>query len=262
MVHLHSFALGIGLLALIGLPALPARAADDGPRLPCGAAPMPAYAAPGHPPAVQAWRGHAARAWLPPECTGWAPSHADILVAVAGSFKHEGDIDELLARIGAISTKTHVRYWSATEKSWKPLVTEAFALSGPDLAHRQADFGVAHFVEGHSLYYAQSDNRSTGKTVYRDRVLAVDRDRLAVVSENLTPVRMTLITLFDVGALQTAYFLQRHPAGTWHFYSLTRTRMASSLMPTGGDASYINRAVAFYRLVAGVPTDQEPPAAR
>jgi hypothetical protein len=38
--------------------------------------------------------------------------------------------------------------------------------------------------------------------------------------------------------------------------------MASSLLPTGGDASYINRAVAFYRLVAGIPTDQEPPAAR
>jgi hypothetical protein len=38
--------------------------------------------------------------------------------------------------------------------------------------------------------------------------------------------------------------------------------MASSLMPIGSDASYINRAVAFYRLVAAIPTDQEPPAAR
>jgi hypothetical protein len=38
--------------------------------------------------------------------------------------------------------------------------------------------------------------------------------------------------------------------------------MASSLLPTGDHASYINRAVAFYRFVANIPTDQPPPAAR
>ena len=89
-----------------------------------------------------------------------------------------------------------------------------------------------------------------------------DRERLAMSCENLTPVKMMLITLFDVGDMQTAYFLERRAPGVWSFYSLTRTRMASSLMPIGGDASYINRAVAFYRLVAAIPTDQEPPAAR
>jgi len=34
------------------------------------------------------------------------------------------------------------------------------------------------------------------------------------------------------------------------------------VMPAAGDASYINRAVAFYRHIAGIPSDQEPPAAR
>ena len=259
MTPLHSFALAI---ALCGLLVLPARAGDDGPMLPCGAAAQPTYADPGQPPTVQAWRGKAARAWVPPACTGWVASNADILVAVAGSFKHGGDIDDLLARIGAISSKSKVQYWSTTEKAWKPLVTEAFALSGPDPALRRADFMAPQFVKGQNLYYAQSDNRSSGKTVYRERVIAVDRERLAIVSENATPVKMTLITLFDVGDMQTAYFLERREAGVWNFYSLTRTRMASSLMPTGGDASYINRAVAFYRLVAAIPTDQEPPAAR
>ena len=198
---------------------------------------------------------------MPPACTGWAASPADILVAVAGSFKHDGDIDVLLARIGAISAKSNVRYWSTTEKRWQPLVTEAFALSGPDAAQRREDFTPAQFAKGQTLHYAQSDNRSSGKTVYRERVLCVDRDRLAAVSENLTPVKMTLITLFDTGDMQTAYFVERRSPGVWNFYSLTRTRMASSLMPIGSDASYINRAVAFYRLVAAIPTDQEPPAA-
>lgn len=259
MKLLHSYAIA---LTLTGLVALSARAAEDAPRLPCGAAPWPGYAEPGQPPAVQAWRGKPARAWVPPACTGWAASDADMLVAVAGSFKHGGDIDELLLRIGAISAKSQVRYWSTTEKAWKPLVTEAFALSAPDPAQRRADFTAAQFAKGQSLYYAQSDNRSSGKTVYADRVVVLDRERLAAVSENVTPVKMTMITLFDAGDLQTAYFVERRAPGVWTFYSLTRTRMASSLIPTGGDASYINRAVAFYRLVAGIPTDQEPPAAR
>lgn len=239
----------------------PARAADV-PQLPCGTTPQPAYAEPGQPPAVQAWRGKAARDWVPPACTGWSGGGADILVAVAGSFRHDGEIDELLVRIGAVSAKSQVRYWSTTEKAWKPLVTEAFALSGPDVTQRRADFGAAQFVKGQSLHYAQSDNRSSGKTVYRERVMAADRERLAVASENLTPVKMAMITLFDAGDMQQAYFLERRAAGVWNFYSLTRTRMASSFMPIGSDASYINRAVAFYRLVAGIPTDQEPPAAR
>ncbi len=259
MTLLHSFVLSIALCGLLGLPA---EAADDGPVLPCGAVPQPAYAEPGQPPEVQAWRGKAAKAWVPPACTGWAASNADILVAVAGSFKHGGDIDELLTRIGAISAKSKVRYWSTTEKAWKPLVTDAFALSGPDPALRRADFSAPQFVKGQNLHYAQSDNRSSGKTVYRERVVALDRERVAIMSENVTPVKMTLITLFDAGDMQTAYFLERRSPGAWNFYSLTRTRMASPLMPTGGDASYINRAVAFYRLVAAIPTDQEPPAAR
>jgi hypothetical protein len=259
MKPLQTFALGITLAALM---ALPARAGDDGPRLPCGVAAQPTWAEPGQPPTVQAWRGAVARSWVPPACTGWAASPADILVAVAGSFKHDGDIDTLLARIGAISAKSNVRYWSTTEKRWQPLVTEAFALSGPDAMQRREDFTPAQFVKGQNLHYAQSDNRSSGKTVYRERVLACDRERLGVVSENLTPVKMTLITLFDSGDMQTAYFVERRSPGVWNFYSLTRTRMASSLMPIGSDASYINRAVAFYRLVAAIPTDQEPPAAR
>lgn len=259
MVPAHALVL-VAMLALLG--SATARAGDDGPRLPCEGPPAPAYTEPGAAPAVQAWRGKAAQEWQPPACSGLSVKGADILVAVAGSFKHDGEIDELLARIGAISAKTNVRYWSTTEKAWKPLVTEAFALSGPDPAQRRADFSAAQFVKGQTLHYAQSDNRSSGKTIYRDRVYAVGRDSLVMSSENVTPVKMAVLTLFDAGDLQNAYFLARRGPGVWSFYSLTRTRMASSLMPVGGDGSYINRAVAFYRLVAGIPTDQEPPAAR
>jgi hypothetical protein len=256
----------LALVWLLALAAPVAHAGDDAPRLPCGAPPtppMPAYAEPGQPPNVQVWRGKVAQEWQPPACSGLSGSKgADILVAVAGSFRHDGEIDELLTRIGGFSTRSSVRYWSTTEKAWKPLVTEAFALSGPDPALRRADFGAASYVKGQSVHYAQSDNRSSGKTVYRERVMAVDRERVTMSSENLTPVKMAMLTLFDPGDLQKVYFLERRAPGVWNYYSLTRTRMASALMPVGSEASYINRSAAFYRFVAGIPTDLEPPAVR
>jgi len=259
MKPLHSFVLAIGLA---GLVALPARAQADAPRLPCGVAPLPAHAEPGSPPNVRAWSGKAARGWQPPSCSSWQPTDADMLVGLAGSFRYDGEIDGLLARIGAISTKKGVRYWSTTEKNWQLLVTDAFALSGADAALRRADFKPTELAQGQAIHYAQSDNRSAGLCVYRERVLAADRDRVLIESENLTPIRKMMVTLYAPGDLQTLYVIERRAPGQWNFFSLTRTRMASSMLPTGSEASYINRSVAFYRHVAGIPTDQEPPAAR
>lgn len=261
MKHWFARTLAIAMLAL-GIAAMPARAADASPRLPCGAAPLPAMAEPGAAPNVLALSGKPAQDWQPPGCTGWTTAGFDVVVAVAGSFRLDGEIDELLARVGAVSAKKGVRYWSTTDKAWHPLVTEAYALSDADPAHKRADFTPAQLTKGQSMYYAQSDNRSAGKTVYRERVLAADRDRLVMSSENLTPVKKMMLTLFDAGDLQAVYFIERRAPGVWGFYSLTRTRMASSMLPTGGEASYINRAVAVYRHIAGIATDQEPPAAR
>lgn len=250
------------ILLMLGGAAAAADAGDDGPRLPCGTAPYPAFAEPGAPPNVRAWSGKAAQGWIPPACIGWAPKEADMLVAVAGSFRLDGEIDAVLARLGAISAKKAVRYWSTTEKEWKPLVTDAYALGSSDPASRRADFAPAQWVAGQGLYYAQSDNRTSGTCVYREFVRGVYRDRVIVESENVSPLKKMMVTLFDQGAMQTAYVIERRAPGVWNFYSLTRTRMASALLPTGGEGSYINRSVAFFRYVAGIPTDQEPPAAR
>ncbi|HMO47989.1 MAG TPA: hypothetical protein PKB14_18410 [Rubrivivax sp.] len=255
---------GVLLALLAGAPRAWAGGApgDEPPRLPCEGAPLPAYAEPGQPPAVQVWRHRAAHDWVPPACSGWTGKGFEIVVAVSGSFKHEGEIDELLNRIGAISARTKVHYWSTTEKTWILGITEAFALSGPDVALRRADFSAAQFAKGQTLYCALSDNRSSGKTVYRDRVLALDREQLHIAHDNYAPMKMMLLTLFEPGGLQTTYFIARRAPGVWSFYSLTRARVASSVLPLGPEASYINRAVAFFRLVAGIPSDQEPPAAR
>jgi hypothetical protein len=250
------------IVLVLGGEAAAAWAADDGPRLPCGTAPYPAFAEPGAPPNVRAWRGKAAQGWTPPSCIGWAPKDADMLVALAGSFRLDGEIDAVLVRLGAISAKKAVRYWSTTEKEWKPLVTDAHALGSADPASKRGDFAPAQWVAGQSLYYAQSDNRTAGTCVYREFVRSVDRDRVIVETDNVSPLKKMMVTLFEPGAMQTAYVIERRAPGVWNFYSLTRTRMASALLPTGGEGSYINRSAAFFRYVAGIPTDQEPPAAR
>lgn len=247
---------------LCGLLGAQALAAESGPRPPCGMAPLPPFAEPGMPPNVRAWSGQAAREWLPPACSGWTATGFDVVVALAGSFRFDGDVEELLGRIGAISTLKGIRYWSTTDKAWKPLVTEAFALNGPDTDQKRPDFPAAQLAQGQKLFFAQADNRSSGKTVYRLRVVAADRDRLVVETENVAPVKMAMLTMFGAGDLQSLYFLERRAPGVWGYYSLARARSASSLLPSGSEASYINRAAAYFRHFAGIATDQEPPAAR
>jgi len=48
----------------------------------------------------------------------------------------------------------------------------------------------------------------------------------------------------------------------WRYYSLVRTGRSASKRITGHEASSVNRAVAFYRYLAGIPTNMELTAAR
>ena len=126
-------ALGLALVGAWLLLSNPGAAAADGPRPPCGEAPQPAYADPGGSPNVQAWSGgDLGSDWRPPDCVGWTSPGFDVLVVLAGSFADPGTAQDLLARFGAISRMTAIRYWSVTDQAWGPLVTSATALSGPD----------------------------------------------------------------------------------------------------------------------------------
>jgi hypothetical protein len=62
--------------------------------------------------------------------------------------------------------------------------------------------------------------------------------------------------------MQSAYFLDRESENVWRYYSMVRTGKNASRLTAGHESSSINRAVAYYRALAGIPGDQEPPAAR
>jgi hypothetical protein len=62
--------------------------------------------------------------------------------------------------------------------------------------------------------------------------------------------------------MQSIYFLDRESDGVWRYYGMVRTGKNASRLTAGNASSAINRAVAFYRHFVGIPTAQEPPAAR
>jgi len=247
-------------LLLLSTPAL---ATTDGPQPPCGAAAAPAYPTPAAPPVVKLWRGDDLRrsGWKPADCLGWpSPMPTSLILALAGSFYFAGTSDELVARIGAISTLRTVRYWSVTDKAWRPLVIDASALSRPDPRSRRSDFLTAEMTAGSELYYWENDSR-TGKVVHRMAVRERSPKRVVIATQNITPIRLFLVTLFEAGALQGVEFVERVSPGVWGVYLLARADEGSTLA-SGHDASFVNRAVAIYRHLARIPTDQEPPAVR
>jgi hypothetical protein len=234
--------------------------ADTLPQPPCGSATFPPYPGLEVPPAVKAWdRAESGIDWTPPACTGWTDPGFTTLVVVAARFRHATGTEGLLRRIGAISGHKGIRYWSTTHKRWQTLIINSHALSDAAGDRGREDFSPVEMAEGKSLYFQQEDNL-TGKAVYRMRIRSASPDRLVFDTENTGTVRYLRLPMFRPGGLQTITFLDRESQGVWRYYSITRTGRKASLVTAGYGTSSINRAVAFYRHLAGIPTDKEPPA--
>jgi hypothetical protein len=213
-------------------------------------------------PVVQVWERDALGAkWTPPECTGWKEPGFAMLVVTAGRFRVPGGPAELLRRLGAISELQGIRYWSTTHQGWRTLIANASALEGAGGPRRRKDFSPEELAEGRTLYFEQEDNL-TGKATYQLHVRSASADRLVFDTENTSTMKYMFVPIFRPGEMQVIYFLDRESPEVWRFYSMTRTGSKASGLAAGHDASSINRAVAFYRHLAGIPTDQEPPAAR
>jgi hypothetical protein len=248
------------VLSLALLWQLPGHA-QSRPQPPCGRDPDPPYPSLDNPPTVKFWNASGAdREWKPPECTGWDKAGFSTLTTTAARFRYTDGAEGLLRRIGAISELAGMRYWSVTHKRWQTLIVSAQAVSGPQAGRRRRDFTPAEMTEG-NVFYEQTDNLS-GTATYRIRIEAASTDRIVYSFENVSVMRYLFVTLFDPGEMQSVYFLDRESDNVWRYYSIARTGPDSSRLTAGHEASSINRAVAFYRWLAGVPTDQDPPAAR
>jgi hypothetical protein len=249
---------------LVSAPMLfPFGAQAVGPQPPCAASVTSPYPSPDTTPNVVIWQGKELEQghWHPPSCTGWlADSPSKLVVTLTASFHFDGPMSALLARVGTISALRSIQYWSTTDKKWGPLSNDASALTGPDPKSRRRDFSAAELVQGADLYYWEDDAR-TGATVYRLRVSESTAERVVISSDNVTPMRRFFFTLFRPGALQSVLILQRVAPGLFGVFVLSRSGEGASVLTAGHEKSYVNRAAALYRQLAGIKTDQEPPAA-
>ena len=240
--------------------------ADSGPQPPCGTGASPPYPEVDQPPVVKVWdNGSLGHDWYPPQCTGWEePGFSTLVVTVARFHVPEGR-EALLRRIGAISELAGLKYWSTTHQQWRTLIVGAFALSGSSADQRRNDFSPEELAEGRSVFFEQEDSLS-GKAVYEMRMKAATPDRLAFDTRNVSTMRFLMLPIFQPGEVQSIYFLDRESKpdskDVWRYYNIARIGRNASSLATGHGASSINRAVAFYRHLAGIPPDREPPAAR
>ncbi len=247
------------IFALAGaLAAAPAGAAD-GPVAPCGSGgpePVPTF---GNPPNARNWHpGDIAAAWSPSPCTAWAAQRFTVLTALAGSFKFSGTAEDLLARFGALSAWRGIQYWSVTDGRWDTLIIDAAALDGPSPRQRRSDFTLPELKSGVDLYFLQQDNRSSDAVIYRMKVEAIDTNRLVITMENVSSVSVFIFTVFDAGDLKSTYIFERLSLATWGYYSISGAREGAAFIGNH-DASYLNRALAIYRHLVGIPGNQEPP---
>jgi uncharacterized protein DUF6675 len=229
---------------------------------PCGKDPVPAYPRLDEPAAVKAWSASEfGRDWNPPACTGWSAVGFTTLVAEAARFRNTAGADGLLGHVGAISKLKGMRYWSTTHKRWQTLIEDAYALRDERSGERRGDFTPEEMKEGQELYFEQVDNL-TGKGVYRMKVAKASPDELIVNVENVSTMNYHHIPAVHPGEMQSVYFLERESDNVWRYYGMVRTGKSANRLIAGNESSAVNRAVAFYRHFVGIPTDQEPPAAR
>ncbi len=241
----------------------PTRAAQSSsePQIPCAADNVYTYPASNQPPAVKSWKlSELGDNWKAPACTGWSEPGFTTLVTTAARFPYSADVDSLLLHIGAVSQRAGIRYWSTTHQRWQTLIVDAHGLSGAKSPPR-GDFTPAEMKAGRPLYFEQVDNL-TGKAIYKMQILEASAHRIVFEIENVSTIRYAFLPVLHPGEIQSIYFLDRESDGVWRFFSVVRTGRNANRRLVGNESSAINRAIAFYRWFVGVPTDQEPPAAR
>ena len=232
------------------------------PQPPCGENAIPAYPSVGDPAVVKSWsKSDLGRTWRPSACTLWSGDGFAALVTISARFQFLSGAEGLLQHIGAISQLAGVQYWSTTHKQWQTLVTDAYALSDSQADQRRTDFTVNELKPGKPFYFEQVDNLS-GKTTYRMSILEASANRVVFEVENVSTMRYHFIPVFHPSELQSIYFFDRESDKVWRYYSILREGKNASRLVAGNEASSVNRAVAFYRHMVGIPSNQEPPAAR
>ena len=185
---------------LFGLAILlPAAAHANGPEPPCAGAPVPAYGAIDGPPAFGLWNHTELHrdGWQPPACLGWQ-GDSRLVAALAARFRSPLSLGGLAERLTAISHHPDIRFWAVTRHEWRPLVERSWAVNGPDAMTQRPDPSAVELTRGRDFYYAE-DAEVGGRAVWRLHVVERSDSRIVLTSENVTPIRIAFVTVFEPG---------------------------------------------------------------
>lgn len=231
--------------------------ASAGPIPPCmgaGSTIEPAYGGPGTGPQIGTWTDITLN--VGGACPDVLNGPARMVVALSNRFVHDGDVEDLAARVGTVSALEGLRYWSVTAGAWRTLISQSHAVEDLATRQRRSDFSPLEVMSGRPLLMVQRDTRSTGRNGYSLSAAVPTEDQLVVTIVNQTDIRLLLATLFARETLISVHFFTRLGGNEWGYYSLTVVKPGG----TGGRAaSFINRAAAFERFLTGRQPDAEPP---
>jgi hypothetical protein len=239
--------------------------AQSAPVPPCAGTPVPVADAAGEALNQLVWiDDEVPDDWNPPACTGWQAGPTKVLLAAAGRFSGASDSTDLAARLTRISALTDLVYWSSSRSKWRNLFKEAMALTGPDRKMSRPDFSADELAPHAELYYWLEEDNPTAGVVYQMLVHERAPGRLVFETVNVTPIKAKLLFLrvevAEPGELRQLYYFERERDDIWHYYTLIRMGEAGSLVGTSA-ANYRNRTEAYFRFIAGLRMDREPPAA-
>jgi hypothetical protein len=197
--------------------------------------------------------------WRPAGCSGLEPPSDAVFIEVDGRFQHDGDALLLLARLGAVSTHTGIIYWDVGEAEWGRLRLDAAALAGPDPAARRADFKPDEMRPGAKLNMLYDDDEEPGPVVFETEVREAGPDGFVTVMRNVTTMTLMGFSIAEPG-ISSMLSIRRLAPGKFAYYALTAVALTPMAAALTSDADHVNRAVASYRFLAGIPGDREPPA--
>ena len=204
----------------------------------------------------------AGRDWRPPDCTGWTAAGFTTLVTIAAISLYVGCAGLAPPYRGHFRTG-----WDALlvddAQAVADINPERLGSTGAPPGQRREDFTPDELTEGKLLYFEQADNLS-GRGIYRLQITEASPDRLVFDVENVDTLRYLFIPVLRPGEMQEIHFISGSRIGRSMALcpSIVRTGRNANRLIAGNEASSINRAVAFYRHMVGIPTDREPPAAR
>jgi len=250
--------LAVGLTAA-SAPGGHARGLSAAPTPPCGGQSHQSFASLGEPPAVQVWEvDELPSDWRPAACSGIERRDGAVLVAVAGRFESPLDGRQLLAKLGTVSEHTTIDYWSVSDRRWRPLLEEAYALKGPDRQLARGDFTFAELESGKTLHLLYDDAEPVGPVVNSVEIVAVDDASFTITSRNLTTARLIGLPIAAPGDISSYLSVEHEGDDVYRYFALHSSALS---MPLLRKSNQINRAVAVYHYIAGIDTDQRPAVA-